>query len=601
MASATNSSLALSGLASGIDWTSIVNELLTVERAPETQMKAEQTTDQSKNTAYQGVGTQLTNLQKDVTTLSDPAFFDSRTTTLSDSSVASATAAEGAPLGNYTFNITKLASDAVQQGTSATGKALSATNDVSGLVLANAGFGNPVTSGTFTVNGKAITIAASDTLQSVFDQISTATSGAVTGSYNASTDEISLSSSSPIVLGNATDTSNFLQSSKLYNNGTGTVTSTSALGGVNLINPLGSSNLATIVSDGGSGNGEFIINGVQINFNASTDAVNDVLQRINDSAAGVTATYDGVNDRFELTNKTTGDVGISMQDVTGNFLAATGLSGGTLQRGANMQYNINGGGTLTSQSNTVDGSSSGLTGLTVTALAVGSTTVSINSDTSKISSAIQSFVTDYNAAQNYISTQTTSTTDASGTTTPAVLTGDQDVEGIATSLRQFVGVSASGLSSVVKSLNDLGIISNGSDNTLALSDTTTLNSALTNNLSDVKNLFTNSTNGLATTLGTYLTNTTGLNGVLIGDEANMTKESTDITTSISALEQKITSDQTRLTNEFVAMETAINSINAQKQYLNAYFSSGSASSNAAPTAAGSNLSSSSSSSSSSTG
>jgi len=42
-----------------------------------------------------------------------------------------------------------------------------------------------------------------------------------------------------------------------------------------------------------------------------------------------------------------------MQDVTGNFLAATGLSGGTLQHGANLQYNINGGGTLTSLSNTI--------------------------------------------------------------------------------------------------------------------------------------------------------------------------------------------------------------------------------------------------------
>src|SRR5581483_1048497 len=109
MSSATNSSLALSGLASGIDWTSIVNELLTVERAPEIQMKSEQTAYQIKNTAYQGIGTQLTTLQKDVTTLGDPAFFDSRTTALSNSAVATATVAEGTALGSYTFNFTQLA------------------------------------------------------------------------------------------------------------------------------------------------------------------------------------------------------------------------------------------------------------------------------------------------------------------------------------------------------------------------------------------------------------------------------------------------------------------------------------------------------------
>jgi flagellar hook-associated protein 2 len=597
MASASSSAVQLSGLASGIDWTSIINEMLTEARAPETQMTAEQTTDNQKNSAYQTIGTDLTTLGNDVNTLSDPSFFDSRTASVSDSSVASATAAESTPLGNFTFNVSQLASDAIQIGSTASPKPLNASNDVSGLVLGNAGFATPVTAGTFTVNGKTVTISTSDTLQSVFDQISTATGGAVTGSYNSSTDEISLASSSPIVLGSATDTSNFLQAAQLYNNGTDNITSTSALGGINLDSTLSSANLATAIGDGGSGNGQFLINGVQINFNASTDTINDVLQRINDSPAGVTATYDGVNNRFELTNKTTGDVGVSMQDVTGNFLAATGLSSGTLQRGNNLEYSINGGGTQISQSNTIDASSSGLTGLSVTAQSLGSTTVTVGSDTSTISSAIQSFVTDYNAVQNYISSQTSTTTDSSGNVTPGLLTGDLDAENIETSLRELVGVSPSGSSGGVQSLNDLGIESNGSDNTLSISSTTTLNNAITNNLSDVQNLFTNPTNGLATTLSTYLNDTNGPDGVLANNEANMTKEAADITTSINALQQQLTSEQTQLTNEFTAMETAISSINTEKQVLTDYFSgsSSSPSANSAPTAAGSSVSSSSSS------
>jgi flagellar hook-associated protein 2 len=590
--SATNASLALSGLASGIDWTSIVNELVTVERAPETQMKSEQTTDQQKNTAYQGIGTKLTALASDITSLSDPSFFDNRTTAVSNSSVATATAASGAPLGNYTFKVTQMAADAVQQGSTGVTNSLSATNNVAGLTLSSAGFANPITAGTFTVNGKTITVATSDTLQSVFDQINTATGGAVTGGYNHVADEISLNSSSPIVLGSATDTSNFLQVAQLYNNGTGAISSTSALGGINLANNLASANFSTPVTDGGAGAGQFLINGVAINFNTSTDGVKDVLNRINDSAAGVTATYDSVNNRFDLTSKTTGDVGISLQDVTGNFLAATGLSTGTLQRGANLQYSVNGGGTLTSQSNTIDGTSSGISGLSITALGNGTTTISVGSDTVKISSAISSFVTDYNAAQSYISSQTKPTTDSSGNTVPGVLTGDLDVENIADHLRQISGAVPSGLSGTIQSLTYLGILSNGTDNTLALSDTTTLNSALANNLDAVKQLFTNSTNGLATSFNTYLGNVNGTNGALANDEASMTKESNDITASIASLETRIGQDQTRLTNEFVAMETAINTINAQKQYLNSYFG-GSASSQAAPTAAGSSTSSSS--------
>jgi flagellar hook-associated protein 2 len=562
-------------------------------------MNTEETADEQKKAAYQTIGTDLTTLNSDVTTLTNPGFFNSRTTSVSNSSVANATAAAGTPLGNYTFKVTTLASDSVQVGATASGP-LNSTSDVSSLVLANAGFANPVSAGTFTVNGQTITIATSDTLQSVFDQISTATGGAVTASYDATPgdpnyDEITLSNSdpsntTPITLGSDTDTSNFLQSAELYNNGTNTVTSAAPLGGVNLSDSLGEANLATPITGDGSGNGEFTINGVPITFNTSTSTVTDVLQEINDSAAGVTATYDSLGNRFELTDTSPGNVGISLNDVTGNFLAATGLSGGTLQAGNNLEYSINGGGQLTSASNTIDAGSSGLTGLSVTAVGEGTTTISVNSDTSTISSAINSFVTDYNAVQNYISSQTATTTSSSGTVTPGLLTGDMDVEGIMTNLRQLVDASP-GTTSGVLNLNELGIESNGNDNTLSISDPTTLSNALANNLTAVQNLFTNPTNGLATTLGSYIANTNSLTGTLASDENNMTTEIATLTTSISTLQTKISNDQTSLDQQFTDMETAINSINAEKEYLNDYFNSSGASDQSAPTAAGSGTSS----------
>jgi flagellar hook-associated protein 2 len=596
----------MSGLASGINWTSIVNEMLTAEAAPETQMNTEETADENKKTAYQTIGTDLTTLNTDATTLSNPSFFDSRTTSVSDPSVASATAASGTALGNYTFNVTHLASDSVQVGSTASAP-LSPTSDADSLVLSSAGFATPVTAGTFTVNGQTITVSTSDTLQDVFNNIYAATengphgvAGAVTGSYipltdtdgKTSGDEIELSSSYPITLGSDTDTSNFLQAAELYNNGTDTVTSAAALGGVNLSNTLEDAKTSTTINDGGSGNGEFLINGVPIYFDASTDTVTDVLDRINNSAAGVTATYDSANNCFELTDTSPGDVGISLQDVSGNFLAATGLSGGTLQAGKNLEYSINNGGTLTSQSNTIDAGSSGITGLSVTALGQGTTTISVGSDTSTISSAISSFVTDYNAVQNYISSQTTSTTSSTGTVTPGLFTGNMDVENIAFTLRQMVDATPSGGTTGVENLNDLGIKSNGNDNTLSLPDTTTLDSALTNNLSAVQNLFTNSTTGLATTLGSYLTGVTGSTGVLASDESNMTTEAKSMAASISTLQAKIANEQTTLDNEFAAMETAINSLNTDKQFLNDYFNSSSASDQSAPSSVNSSSSSS---------
>src|SRR6185436_12275314 len=153
------------------------------------------------------------------------------------------------------------------------------------------------------------------------------------------------------------------------------VSSSVSLGVVRPGLALVNANFATAVSDGGSGAGVFKVNGVSISFNATTDTVSSVLSRINSSAAGVSASYDTVNDRFVFTNKTTGDVGIALQDVTGNFLAATGLSGGSLTRGKNLLYTVDGGPQLTSQSNTISETESALAGITIQALAEGSSTV----------------------------------------------------------------------------------------------------------------------------------------------------------------------------------------------------------------------------------
>lgn len=604
--SSSTNSLAMSGLASGIDWTSIINEMATAEEAPETQWETQQTTVNAQNTAYQTIGTDLATLQTDLTNLSDPSFFQSTTTTSSDQSVATATSQTGTPVGTYSLDVSTLGTASVQNGATVQAQPLSSSDDVSSLVLSDASLADPITAGTFTINGQTITVDTSDTLQSVFDQINTATNGAVTASYDSTTDEVSLTSSAPIELGSAADTSNFLQALQLYNNGGDSITSAGALGTININNPASSANLGTTISDGGNGQGEFSINGVDINYSAS-DSIADILSSINNSEAGVTATYDGINNRFVLTNNSTGNVGMSMQDITGNFLAATGLSGGTFVAGANLQYSINGGPTMTSTSNTVDASSLGLTGLSITAQSTGTTNLNVGSDTTSIASAITQFVTDYNTLQNYIQSQTTSsstssssstsTSSSSSTSTPGVLIGDMDAEGIATQLRELV--NASPLSGDIQNINDIGISSNGTDNTLS-ANSIILNGTLTTNLQQVAQLFTGSS-GIASSVSSYVTTLTSSNGILATKEQDLTSQSTALTTSITNLQNKVTSDEAEMQNEFVNMEDAINSINVDKEYLSAYFDSSAATTTAPVSQNNASSSSSSDSSSSSSG
>jgi len=597
MAAATtssSSSLALSGLASGINWTNIINDMAAAESAPITQWQDQQGTLNTENSAYKTIGTDLANLNNDVTTLSSPSFFQSTTSSSSNTDVATASTQTGTPVGNYTFSVSQLATASTQNGSTVSAQPIGSTS----VALDDSAFAEPITAGSFTVNGQTITVAATDTLQSVFNQISTATGGDVTASYDPTADEITLSSSAPITLGSSADTSNFLQATQLYTNGSNSVTSLSALAGININTPADQANLATAITNGVSGQGTFKINGVSINYDASTDSITNILQDINNSAAGVTATYDGANNRFVLTNNNTGDLGMTLQDVSGNFLAATGLSGGSLQAGNNLQYSLDGSLPKTSESNTIDASSEGLAGLSITALSTGSSNITVSADTQTIATAITNFVNDYNTVQNYISSQTTATTTSSTTgaastttTTPGILMGDMDAEGIATNLRQLV--DASPMSGVIQNLNDLGVTSDGSDNLLTTSSLV-LNNALANNLGQVTQLFTDPTNGIATTVAGYLKDTLSSTGVVATKEQNFNSQYTALSTSITNLQTKITSDEAEMQNEFVEMEDAISSINVDKEYLNAYFNgSSSASDQSAPTPAATSQSSSS--------
>ncbi|MFO1476945.1 MAG: flagellar filament capping protein FliD [Verrucomicrobiota bacterium] len=568
MASSSGVDLSLSGLASGLDWQTVISKLAAAERSPETAWQTNQAKLSNKSSAFGTIKSNLTTLQTQIDTLKDSSLYQGRTASSSDTTLATVTAGAGALLGTFAFQVTQLATAAKINGTANLTGPLSATNDVSGVTIGTANFASPVTAGTFTVNGKQITIASTDSLQQVFNNIATATSNQVTAAYDSTTDRITLTSTSgSVVLGSANDTSNFLQVAQLYNNGTATVSSAGALGHVQLSSTLSSANLKTAITDGGSGQGAFTVNGVSISYNASTDTVSDVIGRINGSSAGVNATYDALNNRFVLTNKVTGDLGISVADVTGNFLQATGLAGTALTRGQNLLYSVNGGAQLTSTSNNITSSSSGITGLSITALKAGSFTITTSADTSNVKSTIQSFISAYNTVQNYISSQMAVSTDSSGAVTAGLLTADADANGVATNLRSMVYGQLSGLTGVVKQLADLGIQTNGKDNTIALSDSSKLDGLLSNNLTDVQAFFTDATNGLAAKIDTYITNTAGDSGTLTNHQSTLQKQISSIDTQIANLEKSVKADIATWTKEFQAMETVQAQINQQLAYL----------------------------------
>ena len=569
--------LGLSGLASGFDWRTLVNQLADVERSPQKRLRAEQGTLFNRNNAFGSIKTQLSVLKNRTDNLSSNDVLQARKATVSDSTILSATASAGASSGTYAFNVTQLATASKTVGTSGIGDNLYPTNSVTSGTLASKGFNPPISAGTITVDGKQITIDPTvDTLDDIFERIDDATSSNIKGSYSASTDTITLKrlggGGASLVVGSATDTSNFLSVARLSNNGTNELVSASSLGSITPASVLSSANFQTAVSDGGAGAGEFKINGVSIAFNASSDSVQNLMDRINVSAAGVNISYDRVNDQFSLTNKVTGNLGVALEDVTGNFLAAAGLaSGSTFTAGNDALYTINGGSVLSSHSNTLNEETTGIEGLSIALLKTGTSTISLASDSSAIKGAIKNFIEDYNRAQSTIDSLTSSSTDSVGKVTRSTLAGDSDANEIASKLRAIAFNQATGLTGTLNSLAKIGIDTTGTTDQLTLENEAALDDAIANNLSGLKTLFNDPDKGIATKLKAYLEKTIGEDGSLIARQDALTKQSSEIDLQVTDLEKRVQANRLRLIDGFVRMETAQQSINQQLKFLQQRF------------------------------
>ena len=202
----------LSGLASGFDWNSMVDQLTDLERLPQKRLLAQQAGLFEKKSTYSSLSTELNVLKGKLESLAEGDVFDQRSVGNSDETVATSTVEPSGLQGSYTVNVSQMASASTQVGTSNVGSNLNATSDVSSLTLSNAAFSTTVTDGYFTVNNTQITISSSDTLGSVLTSIQNAIGGSSTAVYNPSNDKIEVDGNgTTIVFGSSTDTSNFLQ------------------------------------------------------------------------------------------------------------------------------------------------------------------------------------------------------------------------------------------------------------------------------------------------------------------------------------------------------------------------------------------------------
>ena len=582
--------MSISGLASGFDWKSVVDQLTAVERTPQATVRTEQATLSKRRDALGQIATQLTDLQTKATALGDATLYTRRSGGSSDSSVATVSAADGAVTGTNTISVLTLATPSSWLG--ATSGVISPLNSASvdantaatGPTMASAGWGATFTAGTVTVGVKdnttgavtnrQITVAATDTLKEVLSKLDTAIGPALSAKYSNVTDQVTLTppAGSSLILGASSDTSNLLSCLKLFTPAAGAdAVSATKLGSLRLSSTLPNQPLTTALTYGVSATtGRFSINGVSIDY-SSTSTLSSVLNSINDSAAGVQASFDSSQNRIVLKNKEPGNRGVVLSDTAGsNFLTSFGLIGGTLSSGTDLEYSINGGSTLKARSNTITDADSGLTGLTITAAKVGTTTITSANDTGAAKSAIDALVSSVNRVQSLISSLTVSNRDAAGKITAGVLAYDQTIFQLGSSLRSLLAPQLSGSpSSTIRGLSDLGYSTSGYSNEMTATNAASLTGALSSQLSEVQKFFATTTTGLSAKLTTFIKPMVDeISGTLPQRQKGLTEQSARLDDQLAAMERRVVANRERLLAGFRAMEAAQAKSNSQIQFLN---------------------------------
>lgn len=100
----------LSGLATGLDTSALIDNLLAIERQPRTRLASQQTAQLTAKNQLQAVSDALKKLQTASQGLSDPAIFGNKQgVEIGTASTATATIVSGAPTGGYALQVDRLA------------------------------------------------------------------------------------------------------------------------------------------------------------------------------------------------------------------------------------------------------------------------------------------------------------------------------------------------------------------------------------------------------------------------------------------------------------------------------------------------------------
>lgn len=508
--STVNGTTRVTGLVSGIDVDSIVEELVTAEKAKKlNQLQQKEQLTEWRQDAYQDIISEIQDFSsKYFDSTSDTCLYNQSTwydyTVSSSSSAVTATTASDAAEGNHTVSVNQLATSAIFSSSeniagNVTGDtAITDYSTLSGksIVLKLDGTDYTVTFGSSVTDLSDVQDAIDDAVGSGKLRIDDTTNinGYLTiTAANDGVDSITISAPDDDSLTSGLNALGFGSSANLSNRfDTSEVT----------LSDLSASLGLTFDSDGQF---DLKINGVSVTLD-KTDTLDEVMEAVKDADCGATLTYNETSGELVLTADATG-AGASMLTVTEgsdtNFLS-TVLT--TFTEGTDAVATVDGE-TVTRSSNsfTLDGVTYSLKATTTE-----DATVSVELDTDGIYDMISDFIEDYNTLisslndtvnEDYDTDYPPLTDDQKDDMTDeeitqweekaktGILENDDLLTNFVYDLRETMVDSVSGLSTTIF---DLGIDTGDytDEGQLEIADEDTLKEAISTNLDDIVSLFT---------------------------------------------------------------------------------------------------------------
>lgn len=442
--------ITFSGLGSGIDTDSIIQKLLQLEAVPIQRMQTRQAALQAQMSVYGEFRNQLRSLSNSASAFNMPGAFNPMTATSSATDVVAVSASTSAIAGTYSLSVFQLAR---AQKLSSTGQ--TSASDALGY------------SGTFSVNGKSVTVAATDSLTAIASKINGAGaevaatvidggSGqaylSLTGAKSGAAHKIDLGDTSGTVL-----SSLGLIATQLRE----TVTNGFRTSGLE----SATATLASLADFSGAGATQVTVGGQQVTIDPNTDTLQSLATKLG-AVPGVSARLVEVNEFGRKTYRLeiTGGSGAPTIGNEGDIM----LNLGALKRTSELfaaqdaRYSVDGL-ALKSATNDVSGVIPGVS-LTLKKADYADpeeATITIDRDTAGVKTLVKTFVQSYNNVLNFVKVNSAFDTE---TFTSGPLFGNAVAAQVEQNVSAMVFQTIPGLTGAYSNLTQLGFSLDASGN-----------------------------------------------------------------------------------------------------------------------------------------